>query len=121
MSETTDGLGPVRVGVIPASILAWVLAATTGCASRPSVDREAETAAVRSAIESSIDWAKTKDLARLYGVIADDSSYLEVHPDGRVVKSFAEFNRQEAIWMSPAFRAIRHEDPGCQDQPLTLG
>jgi hypothetical protein len=25
------------------------------------------------------------------------------------VKSFAEFKKQEAIWMSPAFRAIRHE------------
>ncbi len=64
---------------------------------------------IEKAINASIGWAKNKNLALLYNVIANDSSFLEVHPGDRVVKGFKEFRRSEEFWMSPDFKAIRYE------------
>ena len=33
-----------------------------------------------------IGWAKTKDFRLLYSIIANDQDFLEVHPDGAVVR-----------------------------------
>ena len=60
-------------------------------------------------INSSIGWAKNKDLSLLHSIISNDSSFLEVHPDGRVVKGFSEFRKAEKFWMSDDFRAVRYE------------
>ena len=76
---------------------------------RPTIDREAEAQAVEQAIDGTIEWAKTKDFNRLYGIIADDSAYLEVHPEDQVVKGFAQFRGMERFWANPDFRSIRHE------------
>jgi ketosteroid isomerase-like protein len=64
---------------------------------------------VEKAIHNSIGWAKNKDIALLYSVIANDTGYIEVHPDGRIVKGFQDFKKAEAFWMNPDFKAIRYE------------
>jgi len=64
---------------------------------------------VEKAIHACIGWAKTKDFGLLYGVIANDPDFLEVHPDGKVVKGFEEFKKAEAFWGSPDFKAVRYE------------
>ena len=69
------------------------------------VDREE----ITRTIHSCIGWAKTKDFALLYGSIANDPDFLEVHPDGRVVAGFEDFRKAEAFWGSPDFKAVRYE------------
>ena len=64
---------------------------------------------VEKAIHACIGWAKTKDFGLLYGVIANDADFLEVHPDGKVVRGFEEFKKAEAFWGSPDFKAVRYE------------
>jgi len=72
-------------------------------------NRDAETEAITRAIHSCIGWAKTKDFGLLYGVIANDADFLEVHPDGKVVMGFEDFRKAEAFWGSPDFKAVRYE------------
>jgi len=82
----------------------------TGCVSREKkIDIEKERLLVEKTINASIGWAKDKNLALLYNVIANDSSFLEVHPGDRIVKGFKEFRKSEDFWMSPDFRAVRYE------------
>ena len=69
----------------------------------------AEKSVIEKTILSSIGWAKNKDIQLLYSVIADDSCYLEVQPEGRIVKGIAEFRKSEKFWMNPNFKAIRVE------------
>jgi len=73
---------------------------------------------VERSIRDCIGWAKTKDFGLLHGVVADDADFLEVHPDGRVVKGIEEFRKAEAVWRSPDFKAIRYEIRGPQDQAV---
>ena len=70
---------------------------------------EAEKLLIEKAINSCIGWAKTKDLDLLYSVVANDTNFLEVHPDGKVVRGFNEFKKAEAFWMSPDFKAVRYQ------------
>ena len=69
----------------------------------------AELEKIGQAIHACIGWAKTKDFGLLYGVIANDADFLEVHPDGKVVRGFEEFKKAEAFWGSPDFKAVRYE------------
>jgi len=71
--------------------------------------RPAEFGRIEQSIRDCIGWAQTKDFPRLYSVIADDPDFLEVHPDGAVVKGIEEFRKAEKIWASPDFKAIRYE------------
>ncbi len=64
---------------------------------------------VEKVIHSSIGWAKNKDINLLYSIIANDTSFLEVHPDVKVVKGFKEFKKAEKFWMNPDFKAISYE------------
>ncbi len=75
------------------------------CASEIEADRQM----VEKAIRNSIGWAKTKDINLLYSIIANDTNYIEVHPDGKVVKGFHNFKKTEAFWMNPDFKAVRYE------------
>jgi ketosteroid isomerase-like protein len=68
-----------------------------------------EMASIERAIRDCIGWAGNKDFRLLYDVIANDADFLEVHPDGGVVKGFEEFRKAEKIWGSPDFKAIRYE------------
>ena len=81
----------------------------SACAVSPEQDRGRERAAIEQAIHAAIGWAKNKDFKQLYSVIANDSAYLEVDPENRVVKGFAEFRQAEKFWGSPNFKAIRYE------------
>jgi len=64
---------------------------------------------VERAIHNSIGWAKDKNLDLLYGTIANDPNYLEVHPNDRVVKGFEQFKQAEAFWMNDDFKAVRYD------------
>ena len=72
-------------------------------------DIQYEKKLVENAIHNCIGWAKNKDINLLYSVIANDASFLEIHPNNRVVKGFEEFKKAEKFWMSPGFKAIRYE------------
>jgi ketosteroid isomerase-like protein len=80
----------------------------TGCkeGSRFTATEKAE---IEKTIRSSIGWAGKKDLALLHSVIVNDSTYLEVDPENRVVTGFNEFRKAEKSWMSPDFQAVRYE------------
>ena len=64
---------------------------------------------IEQSIRACIGWAKNKNLQLLYNTIANDPDFLEVHPEGKVVKGFEEFKKAEKIWMSPDFKAVRFE------------
>jgi len=64
---------------------------------------------VEKTINNSIGWAKNKDINLLYSVIANDSNYIEVAPDGKTTFGFHNFQKNEAFWMNPDFKAIRYE------------
>lgn len=99
-------------------ILLWLAAGP--CLAQAAAETktpEAEKEAIAQAIHSCIGWAQTKDFDRLYRVIAADPSFLEVHPNGRVVKGIADFRRAEATWRDPAFKAVRYE---IRDLQITL-
>lgn len=64
---------------------------------------------VEKVIHGSIGWAKNKDINLLYSIIANDTSFLEVHPDEKVVRGIEEFKKAEKFWMSPEFKAVRYE------------
>ena len=85
--------------------------------SKQAMELSADKTAVEQAIRATIGWAKDKDFGLLYGTIANDSDYLEVQPEGRVVRGFEEFKQAERIWRSPDFRAVRYE---IRDLTITL-
>ena len=68
-----------------------------------------EKAKIEQTIHNSIGWAKDKNLNLLYSVIANDTNYLEVDPEDRVVRGFEDFKKAEKFWMDPNFKAIRYE------------
>ena len=70
---------------------------------------ETEKQLVEKAIHNCIGWAKDKDINLLYNTIANDSTFLEIHPNDKVVKGFEDFKKAEKFWMSPDFKAVRYE------------
>ncbi len=74
-----------------------------------ALDLNLERQLVETTINNSIGWAKTKDLHLLYSVIANDTNYMEIHPNDRVVNGFKDFTKAEAFWMNPDFKAISYE------------
>ena len=69
-------------------------------------DIEQEKLSIHEIIQHTIGWAKEKDTVLLYGIIADDKNYLEVHPGGKVVKGIEQFREAEKIWLDPRFKHI---------------
>ncbi len=84
---------------------------------RPGMPGNDERWPIEQAIRECIGWAKTKDFRLLYGVVANDADFLEVHPDGAVVRGFEEFRKAESFWGSPDFKAVRF---GMRDLKITL-
>lgn len=72
-------------------------------------DIELERKEVERAIHNSIGWAKNKDIDLLYSIIENGPDYLEVDPGEKIIKGFQDFKQNEAFWMSPDFKALRHE------------
>lgn len=89
--------------------IALAVSAGACAASESAAHDELELGRIEQAIRASIGWAKNKDLELLYNIIANDPDFLEVHPDGGVVKGFEEFKKAEGIWMSSDFKAVRYE------------
>jgi len=91
--------------------LAAVLVSAAGPKGRAGdgVQDKEELGRIEQAIRAAIGWAKDKNLKLLFDTIAGDENFLEVHPDGNVVRGFTEFKKAEPIWMSPNFKAVRFE------------
>jgi ketosteroid isomerase-like protein len=64
---------------------------------------------IEKIIRNSIEWAQKRDTALLYSIIANDTDYLEVDPDDRVVKGITNFRKAEKFWLDPRFKAVRCE------------
>jgi len=90
-------------------IVLCILIVFVSCDSKNSFNKDNETKLVEKAIHSSIGWAKNKDINLLYSVIANDSSYIEVDPNSRIVKGFQDFKKNEAFWMNENFKAISYD------------
>ncbi|MBU1011977.1 MAG: nuclear transport factor 2 family protein [Bacteroidetes bacterium] len=73
------------------------------------INKSAEIGLIEKAIHGAIGWAKDKDFELLYGIIANDSNYLEVGPGVRITLGFNEFKKAETFWGSPDFKAISYE------------
>jgi len=71
-------------------------------------DKESIIEDIEKAIRNSIGWAGNKDTGLLYNTIANDSAYLEVHPEGDIVKGIDEFKEMEKFWLSPDFNAVSY-------------
>lgn len=98
-------------------VAAFALFAMDGRAARPGKTSGDDFGLIEKSIRACIGWAQNKDFELLYKVIANDPDFLEVHPDGAVVKGFAEFKKAEKIWGSPDFKAVRYE---IRDLKITL-
>jgi hypothetical protein len=81
------------------------------------LENKVEENAIEHTIRTSIGWAKNKDLALLYSVIVNDSTYFEIDPDSSMIDGFEQFKENERFWMNPNFKAIRYE---IRDLRITL-
>lgn len=80
-------------------------------------DIKEELPLIENSIRNVIGWAKDKDFKLLYSIIANDSDYLEVGPDGRVTRGIDDFRKNEEFWGDPGFKAVRFE---IRDLKITL-
>jgi len=82
----------------------------SGCVSKENtIELQKKKLLVEKTIRASIGWAKNKDINLLYRVIANDSTFLEIDPEDRIVRGFDEFRKAEDFWMDPDFKAVRYE------------
>jgi len=89
-----------------------------GCENQEKmINKEAEIQEISRVIDSAIGWFKTKDFELSFKTFAQDSNLLEVHPDGKVVKGFAQFKKNSEIFKNPEFLYVRHE---IWDQKINL-
>ena len=72
-------------------------------------EQKSEMAIISNTIHSAISWAKNKDFSVSNRIIANDSNYLEVDPDNRIVRGFKEFKKNEEFFADTNFKAIRYE------------
>jgi len=97
-------------GRTPLMIFLLILFFHSGCIrEKEAVNRDSEIDIVKSAIHTSVSWAKKKDFDILYSVIANDSDYLEVDPGNSIIRGFTEFKKNEAFWGSPDFKAVSYD------------
>lgn len=68
---------------------------------------EMERAEVEQVIHDSIGWALTKDIDRLFSILADDEDFFIFHPDSQStivgIEAFKAFG--EGIWLKDEFKA----------------
>ena len=98
-------------------ILTFVLIIANCSDQRKEINREAEIQEIGKVIDSAIGWFKTKDFELSFNTFAQDSNLLEVHPDGKVVKGFAQFKKNSEIFKNPEFLYVGHE---IWDQKINL-
>ena len=68
---------------------------------------EAEEIEVEKVIRDAIGWALTKDLDRLFSIMAQDDDFFIFHPDSKsTILGFEAFKKLgEHVWMKEEFRA----------------
>ena len=71
--------------------------------------KEAEINEIAETISSCIGWFENKDFDLLFSVVAHDSNYISVHPTDRVIRGFAEFEKNSEVFKHPEFQYVRHE------------
>jgi len=81
------------------------------------INKEAEIQEIAKVIDNAIGWFKNKDFDLLFMTFVQDSSFMEVHPDGEVVKGFENFKKNSEIFKNPEFKYVRHE---IRDQKINL-
>ncbi len=64
---------------------------------------------IKQTIHNTIAWAKEKDTALLYSIIANDENYLEVHPRDDKAVGITQFKQAEQFWLDDRFKHIRYE------------
>lgn len=94
------------LGILVSVILVALLDCTPAA---ELISRDEEIAEVRGAFESVIGWFEDKDFDLLFSVVAQDSSYLSVHPTDRVIRGFDEFQRSAEVFRNPEFTYVRHD------------
>ena len=72
-------------------------------------NKETELKEIAKSIDSCIGWFKDKDFNLLFSVVANDSNYISIHPTDRVIRGFAQFEKNSEIFRNPDFKYIRHE------------
>lgn len=94
-----------------ASILfTFLLLFTISCTStEEKIDQANEYEAITYAVDNCIGWFKNKDKDLLLSIVADDSSFLSVHPNDKIVIGRAGFEKSIPIFMNPKFQYVRHE------------
>jgi ketosteroid isomerase-like protein len=64
---------------------------------------------IEETISSCIGWFKDKDFDLLYGIIANDPDFIEIHPSNKVVRGFKEFKKNSEIFKREEFQYVKHE------------
>lgn len=69
---------------------------------------ESERIEVEKVIHDCIGWALTKDVDRLFSIVAQDDDFFIFHPDSKsTIVGFEAFkNLGERVWMKDEFRAV---------------
>lgn len=73
------------------------------------VNRDIEIQEISRVIDSCIGWFKTKDFELSFSTVAQDSNFLEVHPENVVVRGFDQFKKNSEIFKRAEFQYVRHE------------
>ena len=79
MKRTASPAAPAALAILGLLVAFALFRTAQGGASRIAAGGELKL--IEQTIRDCIGWAKNKDFARLYEVIADDPDFLEVHPD----------------------------------------
>jgi ketosteroid isomerase-like protein len=96
----------------------FLIVGIAGCGKQGmTLNREAEIQEISRVIDSAIGWFKTKDFDQMFITFSQDSNFLEVHPEGTVVRGFDQFRKNSEIFKNPEFLYVRHE---IWDQKITL-
>ena len=68
---------------------------------------EADRTEVEKAIQDAIGWVLTKDIERLFNIMAQDDDFFIFHPDSRsTIVGFEAFKKLgERVWMKEEFKA----------------
>lgn len=81
------------------------------------INKEIEIQEIAVVIDNAIGWFKDKNFDLLFSTFAQDSNFIEIHPDSNVVMGFEEFRKNSEIFKNPEFLYVRHE---IRDQKITL-
>ena len=85
-------------------LISILLVGCTNVKIEVKADPEQEKTLLKETIENTIGWAREKDTALLYSIIAADDDYLEVHPENSVVIGIKQFKEAESFWLDDRFQ-----------------